>query len=135
MRGTADTTLVKPGHQVTEFGDQKSIEEFKLCCDPVNGPLYFMTNFLKIQHPTKGSVNFQPYPYQLDLIKSYVENRYSVNMLGRQMGKCLSKEVNITIRNKAGDVYDIPIGEFYEYQAAKQNNDPLPDISKYKRSE
>jgi hypothetical protein len=40
-----------------------------------------------VQHPTKGRVRFHLYDYQVDLINCYHSNRYSINMLGRQMGK------------------------------------------------
>ena len=46
-----------------------------------------MTNHVKIQHPTQGGIDFEPFSYQLDLIENYNRYRYSINMLGRQMGK------------------------------------------------
>ena len=46
-----------------------------------------MTTFMKIQHPTLGGIDFKPFDYQLELIENYNEYRYSINMLGRQMGK------------------------------------------------
>ena len=85
-RGTADTSLVKPANQIFDY-DAKTILEFKKCADEVDGPLYFMTNFMAIQHPTKGNMSFDPFDYQLDLIANYNHYRYSINMLGRQMGK------------------------------------------------
>ena len=85
-RGTADTSLVKPANQVFDY-DEKTILEFKNCADNDSGPLYFMTNFMAIQHPTQGNMPFEPFDYQLDLIENYNNQRYSINMLGRQMGK------------------------------------------------
>ena len=85
-RGTADTSLVKPGYSKTAYTPD-TIEDFKNCADPVSGPLYFMENHVKIQHPTKGGIAFDPFTYQLDLIENYNNYRYSINMLGRQMGK------------------------------------------------
>ena len=85
-RGTADTSLVKQGYSKTAYTPD-SLEDFKNCADPVNGPLYFMNNHVKIQHPTKGGIDFDPFAYQLDLIENYNNYRYSINMLGRQMGK------------------------------------------------
>lgn len=40
-----------------------------------------------IQHPTKGRVKFDLFDYQVKLLECYHNNRYSINMLGRQMGK------------------------------------------------
>lgn len=85
-KGTADTSLTKEPYQKYEY-TAETLKEFQLCCDPKTGPLYFMRNFMKIQHPTKGSMLFDPFPYQLELIENYTGYRHSINMLGRQMGK------------------------------------------------
>ena len=53
----------------------------------VDGPMFFMENFFYIQHPIKGRLLFEPFDYQRDLIINYHNNRFSINMLGRQMGK------------------------------------------------
>jgi hypothetical protein len=87
MRGTADTSLVKPGHSKTVFADKQQMEEFQRCCDRASGAHYFMVNFMRVQHPTRGSIKFVPYKYQLELIRSYTAYRFSINMLGRQLGK------------------------------------------------
>ena len=85
-RGTADTSLIKQGYAKVAY-NEKTIKDFKNCCDPVKGPLYFMVNHMRIQHPTRGGIDFVPFEYQLDLVENYNNNRFSINMLGRQMGK------------------------------------------------
>ena len=85
-RGTADSSLVKPAHSKVDYTPDE-LREFQQCCDLSSGALYFMTNFMKIQHPTRGGIKFIPFDYQLELIKNYNDYRYSINMLGRQMGK------------------------------------------------
>jgi len=51
----------------------------------------------------------------------------------RQTGKCVTKDINITIKNNTtGDQYCLPIGIFYEFNKAKQNGTKLPNISEYK---
>ena len=85
-RGTADTSLVKQGYSKTAYTPD-TIEDFKNCANADTGPLYFMEHHVKIQHPTKGGIDFEPFSYQLDLIENYNNHRYSINMLGRQMGK------------------------------------------------
>jgi hypothetical protein len=85
-KGTADTSLVKQPFSQFEY-DSTTLREFQKCCDPLDGALYFMENFMWIQHPIKGSMQFKPFPYQLALIENYNKYRYSINMLGRQMGK------------------------------------------------
>ena len=85
-KGTADTSLVKSAHAQVEYTPE-TLQEFQNCINPETGARYFMENFMKIQHPTKGGIMFKPFDYQLDLIENYNNHRYSINMLGRQMGK------------------------------------------------
>ena len=50
-------------------------------------PIYFITTFMKIQHPTKGSVPFVMYPYQYEMVDAFHNNRFCCALTGRQMGK------------------------------------------------
>jgi len=81
MSGTP--VLVKQPYKKESYTDRQIAEIVKAATDPV----YFISEYMWIQHPTKGRVKFELYDYQVDLIKCYHENRYSINMLGRQMGK------------------------------------------------
>ena len=85
-KGTANTELVKTPYQHIEY-TKTGIEEFRNCCDSETGSMYFLENFVRIQHPTKGGIDFNPFDYQRDLVENYNNHRYSINMLGRQMGK------------------------------------------------
>ena len=85
-RGTADTSLIKQGYAKVAY-NEKTLKDFRNCANPESGALYFMVNHMRIQHPTRGGIDFEPYDYQLDLIENYNNNRFSINMLGRQMGK------------------------------------------------
>lgn len=78
---------VKEPHQPTVFNSQHEVAEFMRCSDPVNGYKHFITNYFYIQHPTKGSIKFEPFDYQLELLHCYHSYKKSINMLGRQMGK------------------------------------------------
>lgn len=76
---------------------------------------YFLENYAHIISLDEGIIKFQPYQYQKNMIKVMDENRFSIFMLPRQMGKCCSKNVQITIRNKnTGVVEDISFIEFYD---------------------
>jgi hypothetical protein len=86
MSKSLEGVLVKKAHSKEEMSDDQ-IYEFAQCADPESGPYYFTSNYFNIQHPTKGKMSYKPYPYQVDLIKYYHENRFSINLLGRQMGK------------------------------------------------
>ena len=64
--------------------------EVARCADPVSGYAHFMENYFYIQHPTKGKLLYQPYHFQEGLIQNYHDNRFSISMLARQMGKTTS---------------------------------------------
>jgi hypothetical protein len=49
-----------------------------------------MDNFFMIQHPTKGSMVYHPWPYQKRLIETYHEYRFSISLMPRQSGKSTS---------------------------------------------
>lgn len=81
-----DGNLIKRAH-ATQKWTQKEIEDLMKCQDPDTGPAYFLDNFFFIQHPTKGKLQYHAYDYQIELLQSYHTHRFSVNMLGRQLGK------------------------------------------------
>jgi hypothetical protein len=81
-----DGNLVKKAH-VTQRWTEEDIEHMLKCSDPDTGPKYFLDNFFFIQHPTQGKIQYRPFEYQKRLLDSYHGHRFSVNMLGRQMGK------------------------------------------------
>ena len=88
MSGT--TTLVKTPYVKTKFATQKELDDFIKCCDPNTGHLYFMDNFFYIQHPTRGSMVYHPWPYQQRLIETYHNYRFSIALMPRQSGKSTS---------------------------------------------
>lgn len=115
-----DGVLTKRAHS-TESYTEDHIKDLVKCMDPDTGYHFFTQNYFYIQHPVRGKILFEPYPYQIDLLNSYHGHRFSINMLPRQSGKCLSKEINIRIKNKrTGEIRDIPIGEFFEMQKNKK---------------
>jgi hypothetical protein len=81
-----DGNLIKKAHKQQRW-TQEQIEELAKCQDPVNGPHYFMNNYFYIQHPTKGKMQYTAFDYQVGLIDAYHNHRFSVAMMGRQLGK------------------------------------------------
>jgi hypothetical protein len=63
---------------------QNELRELALCS--IN-PLHFVRHYCYIQHPTKGRLPFNLFPYQEGLINSYNDYRYSISLLSRQTGK------------------------------------------------
>lgn len=81
-----DGVLIKKAHKKQKFTEWEMTELMR-CQDPITGPSYFLNNYFFIQHPTKGKIQYKSFKYQDELLDSYHTNRFSVNMLGRQMGK------------------------------------------------
>ena len=90
MNKTGAASLVKDPYTKTKFKNDKELQDFIKCCDPVTGYLYFMDNFFVIQHPTKGSMVYHPYDYQKRLINTYHNYRFSISLMPRQSGKSTS---------------------------------------------
>jgi hypothetical protein len=65
----------------------EEVMELEKCADPDTGPMHFMEEYFYIQHPLRGRIKFVPFDYQIELVANYHNNRFSINMLGRQMGK------------------------------------------------
>lgn len=49
-------------------------------------PTYFFNNYVKIQHPTKGTIPFKTFPFQDDCVQDFIENRFTVIVKSRQLG-------------------------------------------------
>lgn len=83
---TLNEQLVKKAHTKVRFTPEM-LDELEKCLDPITGPMYFMENFMYIQHPIRGKLKFEPYDYQRDLCHVYHNYQYSIAMIGRQLGK------------------------------------------------
>ena len=49
-------------------------------------PLYFINNYVKIQHPQRGTIDFKTYDFQNDCIEDFTKNRFNVILKSRQLG-------------------------------------------------
>jgi hypothetical protein len=79
--------FIKAANEQTHFSNKKELEDFIKCSDPKTGYQYFLSNFFMIQSTVHGAMLYKPYPYQVELARNFHDYRYSINMLGRQMGK------------------------------------------------
>ena len=66
--------------QVTK---QKQIKEIVRCG---KDPVYFVNKYVKIQHPTRGLIRFDTYPFQDDCMIEFVNNRFNIILKSRQLG-------------------------------------------------
>jgi hypothetical protein len=81
-----DGVLIKKANRQERFTEQQ-IADLVACTDPETGYEYFCKNYFYIQHPVRGKLLFEPFDYQLNLLKSYHNYRFNINMLPRQSGK------------------------------------------------
>ena len=49
-------------------------------------PVYFINKYLKIQHPVKGLIPFNTYPFQDDCVKDFKDHRFNIVLKSRQLG-------------------------------------------------
>lgn len=89
MAKPIENKLVKKPYLKMSYTEAQ-LAEFVKCADPVTGPEYFLRNFFYIQHATRGRLQYIPYEYQVGLIDTYHNNRWSISMLNRQSGKTTS---------------------------------------------
>jgi len=62
----------------------EELREFVKCS---KDPVYFIKNYMKIIQVDKGLVPFELWPFQERMIECYNENRFSITMCSRQVGK------------------------------------------------
>lgn len=107
-----NTKLKKAGvRQVMTVFEQ---QEFVKCKFDV---IYFIKNYVQIISLDEGVVPFHLFPYQEKMIRHMENNRFSIFMTSRQMGKCVSPLSMVRLRNKlTGEVHDTTIGDFYSMQ-------------------
>ena len=78
-----DTKLTKTPYRKEKYTEEQLLELARCA----NDPKYFMKAHCYIQHPVKGRLRFELYDFQNELVDIYHNNKYSINMLARQMGK------------------------------------------------
>ena len=57
--------------------------EYKRCAAD---PIYFMRKYCMIQHPVRGKIPFQLYPFQETTLVDFKNHRYNVILKSRQTG-------------------------------------------------
>ena len=112
MSKILEGNIIKKPHQNQKY-TKEQIEQLRRCSPGSPDPhLYFMQNFGYLKHPEKGKLLFKPFDYQLKLINNYHNYRFSINMLGRQMGKALSADTHILTPNGFVKMQDLHIGDY-----------------------
>jgi len=60
------------------------VQEQYLKC--ANDPVYFMRKYCYIQHPIKGKIKFNLFPFQDESLSTLQNHRYNVILKSRQLG-------------------------------------------------
>lgn len=125
MSKSLDGVLIKKAYSQETYTEEQ-IEDLLKCTDPAVGYLYFIENFVNIQHPVKGKINFLLYEYQKRLLQSYHDYRFSVNICPRQSGKCFLNQTLIRIKHKqTGEEHEISVGDFFNMQKRNQEQQQI----------
>ena len=82
MAAFVDDTIKKPSFK--DSFTQKQKEEFLKCA--IN-PLYFIEEYVMVQHPIKGAIPFKLYDYQKNALKNFLEHKHNILLFSRQLGK------------------------------------------------
>jgi hypothetical protein len=82
----------KPGASSTYTPEQ--LYDIDQCQDD---PFYFIEKFMKVQHPTKGSLPLHLFPFQERLVDAFFRYNKVVALTARQMGKCVSADTLVTV--------------------------------------
>lgn len=75
--------LIKKAGAESEFTPELVQELVKCSKDPV----YFIKNYIWLQHPKDGKILFNLYDYQVELVESLMNERWVIALMSRQMGK------------------------------------------------
>jgi hypothetical protein len=84
-RNTLSAEVFKRPHAKTDYSDEDMADLAK-CMDD---PLFFMRNFVRVQHPMKGALPFIPYECQERIITGIHDHRFTIILTARQQGKCV----------------------------------------------
>ena len=63
------------------------IEEYKKCKNDI---VYFCKEYIKIVHVDRGLIDFDMYDFQEDFINNINDNRFSISLCSRQVGKSIT---------------------------------------------
>ncbi len=68
---------------MAKYNKQLQVKEIIKCG---KDPNYFFKNYLKIQHPVRGLIPFETYPFQDECVEDFLENRFNIVLKSRQLG-------------------------------------------------
>lgn len=102
-----DGGKIKPSGYHHSYTKEQVVEIAKCKKDPI----YFILNYVMIEHPTKGAMKFKLHPFQKNLIKTYHHNTRTIAMLSRQCGKALALDTPIPTPTGWTTMGEIQVGD------------------------
>lgn len=78
-----NTDAIKSPHTKDKFTEEQ-VYEFIKCKMDVE---YFVTKYVKVQHPVKGAIPFELYDYQMEMLFNFANFQHNIVLTGRQLGK------------------------------------------------
>lgn len=103
----SDIDIIKKPNMKSSFTED-NLTDLIICMED---PLYFMRTFVKIQHPMKGAVPFELYPFQVELVEAFHGNRNTIALTARQMGKALALDTPILTPTGFTTMGDLKVGD------------------------
>lgn len=107
QRGYKGNNSLKSINQNVEW-TQEQFDEYTKCALDIK---YFMNNYVHIENVDEGLVNFNLRDYQHRMVDSIVENRYTIMLCSRQIGKALSLDTPILSKDGFKTVGDVSVGD------------------------
>jgi hypothetical protein len=68
---------------MSKYSKQVQVKEIVKCG---KDPNYFFKNYIKIQHPIRGLIPFEMFPFQEDCVDEFLEHRFNIVVKSRQLG-------------------------------------------------
>ena len=100
----------------------KLFEDITFSRDEIIGYCQELSNNTPVYPILKDSI-FKLRDYQKKMVKTITENRYTILLASRQIGKCCHVDSNITIKNKVTNkIETISIGDFYKRMNLTKEN-------------
>lgn len=107
--------FLKSPHAESEYTPHL-VQELSKCS---KDPIYFMRNYVFVQHPVRGKVPFDLYDYQEEMVDCIHNSKHSVILASRQVGKCYTETTIINIRKKPNGIKKILLCIFYREEYKK----------------
>lgn len=109
-----DSPMVKrEGVDILPLLTPEHVLEMRKC---MMDPIYFVRTYCRIMTLDHGTQPFNLFDYQEEMIRTYVENRFSIACTARQMGKCVTGDTKVRIRQgDQGKPMELEIEYFYEW--------------------